>query len=104
MNQKQKGFNVLPGANQYLSEYMERFFSSYGHFKTITQKKYRVEMDQRSHESVPKFETNITERPCLAHYKSNYPNIITTDASTKGFGATLCQGGTRRKAEIDRIC
>ena len=29
--------------------------------------------------------------PCLAHYNSNYPNIITTDASTKGLGATLWQ-------------
>ena len=29
--------------------------------------------------------------PCLAHYSSNYPNIITTDASTKALGATLCQ-------------
>ena len=27
----------------------------------------------------------------MAHYISNYPNIITTDASTKGLGATLWQ-------------
>ena len=33
----------------------------------------------------------ITEIPCLAHYHSDYPNIITTDASTKGLGATLWQ-------------
>ena len=31
----------------------------------------------------------ITEIPCLAHYNSDYPNITTTDASTKGLGATL---------------
>ena len=29
------------------------------------------------------------EIPCLAHYDLDYPNIITTDASTKGLGATL---------------
>ena len=33
----------------------------------------------------------ITEIPCVAHYNSDYPNIITTDASTKGLGATLWQ-------------
>ena len=33
----------------------------------------------------------ITEIPCLAHYNSDYPNVITTDASTKGLGATLWQ-------------
>ena len=33
----------------------------------------------------------ITEIPCVAHYNSDYPNIITTDASTKGLGATLRQ-------------
>ena len=30
----------------------------------------------------------ILEIPCLAHYSSNLPNTITTDASTKGLGAT----------------
>ena len=33
----------------------------------------------------------ITEIPCLAQYNSDYPNIFTTDASTKGLGATLWQ-------------
>ena len=33
----------------------------------------------------------ITEIPCLAHYNSNLQNIITTDASIKGLGATLWQ-------------
>ena len=33
----------------------------------------------------------ITEIPCLARYNSNYPNVITTDASTKGLRATLWQ-------------
>ena len=33
----------------------------------------------------------ITEIPCLAHYNSDYPNVITTDASTKGLRATLWQ-------------
>ena len=27
----------------------------------------------------------------MAHYNSGYPNVITTDASTKGLGATLWQ-------------
>ena len=33
----------------------------------------------------------ITELPCLAHYNSDYPNVITTNASTKGLGASLWQ-------------
>ena len=33
----------------------------------------------------------ITEIPCLAHYNSDYPNVITSDSSTKGLGATLWQ-------------
>ena len=54
----------------------------------------------------------ITEIPCLGHYNSDYPNIITTDASTKGLGATLWQKGpwshalartTGRKIKTDRI-
>ena len=33
----------------------------------------------------------ITEPPCLSHYNSEYTNIVTTDANTKGLGATLGQ-------------
>ena len=33
----------------------------------------------------------ITEITCLAHYNSDYPNVITTDAKTKDFGVTLWQ-------------
>ena len=33
----------------------------------------------------------ITQLPGLAHYISNSENILTTDASTKGLGATLWQ-------------
>ena len=31
----------------------------------------------------------ITNIPCLAHYNAQSGNLITTDASTKGFGANL---------------
>ena len=50
-----------------------------------------MDLDRRTHESFRKSQTKITEIPCLAHYNSDYPNIITTDASTKGRGATLWQ-------------
>ena len=33
----------------------------------------------------------ITNTPCLAHYNANKENILTTDASTRGLGATLWQ-------------
>ena len=33
----------------------------------------------------------ITEIQCLDHYNSDYPNVITTDASTKGLGPILWQ-------------
>ena len=45
-------------------------------------------------ERTQEFETlkqKITEKPCLAHYNSSYPNVITTDESTKGLGSTLWQ-------------
>ena len=42
-------------------------------------------------EAFTQLKNKITEIPCLAHYNSNLPNTITTDASTKGLGATLWQ-------------
>ena len=42
-------------------------------------------------EAFNQLKRKITEKPCLAHYSSVRPNSITTDASTKGLGATLWQ-------------
>ena len=48
-------------------------------------------MDGRTPQAFENLKQKITELSCLAHYNSDYPNIITTDASTKGLGATLWQ-------------
>ena len=40
-------------------------------------------------EAFNKLKEGITKIPCLAHYNAQTENIITTDASTKGWGATL---------------
>ena len=42
----------------------------------------------------------ITEIPCLAHYNSDNQNVITTNASTKGLGATLWQEQPDRKIKL----
>ena len=42
-------------------------------------------------EAFNKLKEGITKIPCLAHYNAQNENIITTDASTKGLGATLSQ-------------
>ena len=42
-------------------------------------------------EAFTQFKNKITEIPCLADYNCNLPNTITTDASTKGLGATPWQ-------------
>ena len=50
-----------------------------------------MDLDGRTHTRFRKFATNNHGNTCLAHYNSDYPNVITTDASTKGLGATLWQ-------------
>ena len=50
-----------------------------------------MDLDRRTHRSVQQFKKVITQLPFLAHYNSNKENILTTDASTKGLGATLWQ-------------
>ena len=42
-------------------------------------------------ETFKKLKGGITKIPCLAHYNAQNENIITTDANTKGLGATLGQ-------------
>ena len=42
-------------------------------------------------ETFTQLKNKITEIQCLAHYSSILPNTITTDASTKGLGATFWQ-------------
>ena len=43
-----------------------------------------MDMDGRTHAGVENRQQKITEKPCLAYYISNYPNVI-------GLGATLWQ-------------
>ena len=38
-----------------------------------------------------KLKKYITNVPCVAYYNEDNKNILTTDASTKGLGATLWQ-------------
>ena len=47
--------------------------------------------------------TLITQLPRQTHYNSNNENIPTTDASTKGLGATLVKT-KRRKYKTGQIC
>ena len=45
----------------------------------------------RPKKAFERLKQKITEISCLAHYNSNYPNAITTDASTAFLGSTLWQ-------------
>ena len=56
-----------------------------------------MEMTQEHTKAFKNLKQKITEIPCLAHYISNLPNIITMDASTKGLGATLWRKQPDRK-------
>ena len=50
-----------------------------------------MDKDRRAYKSIQRMKIWITQLPCLAHCNSKNDNILTTDASIKGIGATLCQ-------------
>ena len=78
-------------AIQYLSKYVDNLSAQTDSLRQLLKKDKDWLWTEEHTQAFENLKQKITEIPCLAHYNSDYPNIITTDASTKGLGATLWQ-------------
>ena len=87
----EKELKSFMGAIQYLSKYINKLSAQTDGLRQLL-KKYNEWIWTDEHtKAFENLKQKITEISCLAHYNSDYPNIITTDASTKGLGASLWQ-------------
>ena len=93
----EKELKSVLGAIQYLSKNIDNLSLQTDSLRRLLKK---VSGSGRKNTlSFKNLKQKITKIPCLAHYSSDYPNVITTDASTKGLGATLWQkqpNGTKK--------
>ena len=89
--QQQKRAQIFLGAIQYLSKYINNLSAQTDSLRQLLKKDTEWIWTGEHTKAFENLKQKITEIPCLAHYKSDYPNVITTDASTKGLGATLWQ-------------
>ena len=89
--QERKRTEIISGAIQYLSKNIEKLSAQTDDLRQLLKKDNEWKWTDEYTKGFENLKQKITEIPCLAHYNSNYPNIITTDASTKGLGATLWQ-------------
>ena len=87
----EKELKSFLGAIQYLSKYIENLSAQTDILRQLLKKDNNWNWTTEHTKAFENLKQKITEIPCLAHYNSDYPNIITTDASTKGLGATLWQ-------------
>ena len=87
----EKELKSFLGAIQYLSKYIENLSAQTDLLRQLLKKKNNWNWTTEHSEAFNQLKRKITEIPCLAHYSSIRPNTITTDASTKGLGATLWQ-------------
>ena len=76
-------------AIQYLSKYIKNLSVQTDILRQLLKKNKKWIWSPEHSVAFTRLKTKIPEIPCLAHYSSNLPNTITTDASTKGLGATL---------------
>ena len=85
----EKELKSFLGAIQYLSKYLENLSAHTDFLRQLLKKSNDWEWTEKHTEAFNQIKEKITKIPCLAHYNSNYPNILTTDACTKGLGATF---------------
>ena len=78
-------------AIQNLSKYIENLSARTDLLTQLLKKNIEWIWTPEHSEAFTQLKNKITEIPCLAHYNSNLPNTLTSDASTKGLGATLWQ-------------
>ena len=86
----EKELKSFLGAIQYLSKYVDNLSAQTDSLRQLLKKNKWIWTEEHTL-AFENMKQKITEIPCLAHYTSDYPNVITTDASTKGLGATLWQ-------------
>ena len=78
------------GAKQYLSKYIENLSANTDKLRKLLKKQNKRLWTDEHTKTFNKLKVG-TKIPCLAHYNAQNENIIITDASTKGLGATLWQ-------------
>ena len=93
----EKELKSFLGAIQYLSKYINNLSTQTDSLRQLLKKDTEWIWTEEHTKAFENLKQKITEIPCLAHYNSDYPNVITTDASTKGLGATLWQEQTDGK-------
>ena len=87
----EKELKSFLGAVQSLAKYIENLSAQTDLLRQLLKKKNKWNWITEHSEAFNRLKRKIAEIPCLAHYSSIRPNTITTDASTKGLGATLWQ-------------
>ena len=87
----EKELKSFLGAIQYMSKYIDNLSAQTDSLRQLLKKDTEWLWTEEHTRVFENLKQKITEIPCLAHYNSDYPNVITTDASTKGLGATLWQ-------------
>ena len=87
----EKELKSFLGAIQYLSNYTNYLSAQTDGLRQLLKKDNEWIWTDKHTKAFENLKQKITEIPCLAHYNSDYPNILTTDARTKGLGATLWQ-------------
>ena len=87
----EKELKSFLGAIQYLSKYINNLSAQTDGLRQLLKKDNEWIWTDEHTKAFENLKQKITEIPCLAHYNSYYPNIITTDTSTKGLGAILWQ-------------
>ena len=86
----EKELKSFLGAIQYLSKYIDNLSAQTDSLRQLLKKDTEWLWTEHTR-AFENLKQKITEIPCLAHYNSDYQNVVTTDASTKGLGATLWQ-------------
>ena len=87
----EKELKSFLGAIQYLSKYIDNLSAQTDSLRQLLKKDTEWLWTEEHTRAFENLKQKITEIPCLAHYNSDYQNVITTDASTKSLGATLWQ-------------
>ena len=87
----EKELKSFLGAIQYLSKYIKILSAQTDILRKLLKKQNEWIWTKEHTEAFNNLKKLITQLPCIAHYNSNKENILTTDASTKGLGATLWQ-------------
>ena len=90
-------------ATQYLSKYIENLSANTDFLRKLLKTKNDWIWTDEHTNVFNKLEEGITKIQCLAHCNAQSKNIITTDASTKGMGATLWQKQITGKLKLTGV-